>query len=184
MAYRTGTYFAFDGQGQTNPAKSDFKYYATVKAWSSGKHIDFNYVDSHEKTSAVRDSSKMETLKTRIRERLAASKNIVVILSADTRDTGSMLSYEIEKAVDTYKIPLLITYTGYNSIMAPAELYEMWPDALRSRINSGAAKAIHLPFKKAVLLDAIEQFSVNKKLPTGSLDYYTRDTHVQWGYVQ
>lgn len=49
MANRTGTYIAFDGLGKTNPTESDFKYYATIQAWSAGKNIDFKFVNSHEK---------------------------------------------------------------------------------------------------------------------------------------
>ena len=41
MANRTGTYLAFDGLGKTNPTESDFKYYASLQAWSAGKNIDF-----------------------------------------------------------------------------------------------------------------------------------------------
>lgn len=31
MHYRTGTYVAFDGLGESDPAKSDFKYYSTER---------------------------------------------------------------------------------------------------------------------------------------------------------
>lgn len=183
MANRTGTYFAFDGLGQTDPTKSDFKYYSTVQAWGAGKHIEFKYVDSHEKTNAVRDTSKRATLEARIRERLAASKNIVVIISGDTRKSGSMLSYEIEKAVDTYNLPLIIAYAGYDSILDPSAFSDRWPSALSTRINNGTAKAIHIPYKKNAILDAIGQFTVNGKQPSGSLVHYTRQAQVDWGYI-
>jgi hypothetical protein len=162
MANRTGTYIAFDGLGKTNPAESDFKYYATIQAWSAGKNINFKFVNSHDKTAAVRDTSLRSTLEARIRERLAASKNCLVILSDDTRKSGSMLSYEIERAVDKYEIPLICVYTGYETINAPKELSKRWPDALTKRINDGTADAIHIPFKKEILLAAINQFSIKQ----------------------
>ena len=127
MANRTGTYFAFDGLGETNPSKSDFRYYATVQSWDATRSIDFKFVNSHEKASAVRDTSKLETLKSSIAQRLAASKNAVVIISSDTRKTGSMLSWEIERAVDYYELPLIITYAGFSSILDPAALSNLWP---------------------------------------------------------
>ena len=127
MANRTGTYIAFDGLGETDPTKSDFRYYATIKAWNASNSIDFNYVDSHDKTDAVRDSSKKATLQNRIQERLRASKNALVILSSDTRKSGSMLSYEIEQAVDTYTLPLIITYTDYAVVLQPNLLSGYWP---------------------------------------------------------
>lgn len=175
MANRTGTYIAFDGLGKTNPTESDFRYYSTIQAWSAGKNIDFKFVNSHDKTAAVRDTSLRSTLESRIRDRLAASKNCIVILSDDTRKTGSMLSYEIEKAVDLYEIPLICMYVGYEKINAPKELSGRWPNILTARINNGTANAIHVPFKKDILLTAINQFSVNGDSPGGPLVTYTNE---------
>jgi len=180
MAYRSGTYIAFDGLGQTNPTLSDFKYYATIQAWASHKSIDFKYVDSHDKTYAVRDSSLRTTLESRIRERLANSKNVVVILSSNTRKSGSMLSYEIEQAVDNYELPLIVTYVDYKVIANPGQLSTYWPNALSSRISQKTAKAIHIPFVKDALLDAINQFNY-LNLPATSLNYYNEDAHRSFG---
>ena len=113
---RTGSYIAFDGLGESDPLKSDFRYYSTLQAWAANKNIDFNFVNSHEKTYAVRDTSQRATLYARIRERLSASKNMLVIISKDTRFSGSVLSYEIEQAIDVYRIPLIIAYPGYSAI--------------------------------------------------------------------
>lgn len=93
MAYRNGTYIAFDGLGQSDPSMSDQKYYRTIEMWKGNDDIKFSYTNSHDKTYAVRDDSLCSTLKARIQERLRGSKNILVILSPDTRETGSMLSY-------------------------------------------------------------------------------------------
>ena len=158
MANRTGTYIAFDGLGETDPKKSDFKYYSTIQMWAKNKKIDFKYVDSHDKTAAVNDSSKRATLERRIRERLAASKNIVILLSSKTRKTGSMLSYEIEQAVDKYKLPLIVTYVGYDVIAR--RVSTRWPDALTKRLAPtegipAIAKSIHIPFKQQPLFKAI-----------------------------
>lgn len=183
MAYRSGTYIAFDGLGQTNPTLSDFKYYATMQAWASHKNIDFKYVDSHDKTCAVRDTSLRTTLESRIRERLANSKNVVVILSSDTRKSGSMLTYEIEQAVDRYKLPLIVTYVDYKIIANPGQLSSYWPNALSTRISNQTAKAIHIPFIKDALLDAINQFN-HTNLPATSLNYYTEEAHRNFGAFQ
>ena len=148
MVNRTGTYFGFDGLDKIDPTQSDFRYYSLVQSWAENKGIEFKFVNSHQKASAVRDTSKRETLMASIMQRLAASKNMVVILSNDTRKTGSMLSYEIEKAVDTYKLPLIIAYTDCPAILDPKALLNRWPTALKKRISDGSANAIHVPFKK------------------------------------
>jgi hypothetical protein len=183
MANRTGTYIAFDALGETNPTKSDFRFYSSIKAWSAGKHFDFRFVDSHQKTYAVRDASQRATLEGRIRERLAASKNVLVILSEKTRKSGSMLTYEIEQAVDKYQLPLLVAYTGYWRVTDPTGLSTRWPLALTHRINIGSAKALHIPFKKGAILDAITYFTVHSGKPFRSLEYYSEQAHIQLGCV-
>lgn len=183
MANRTGTYVAFDGLGETDPTKSDFKYYATIQAWSANKNIEFSLTNSHEKTYAVRDSSAKDTLYARIQERLRASKNMLVILTKDTRYTGSVLSYEIEQAIDNYQIPLIIAYPGYLSILNVDALSNLWPKSLVDRINKTKAKVIHIAFKKECILDAITQFSVNGKRLSSGKDHYSRAAYVQWGLI-
>jgi hypothetical protein len=183
VANRTATYFAFDGLGKTDPTKSDFKYYATVQGWDSAKSTEFSFTNSHDKASAVRDSSKIETLKSSILKRLSASKNMVVILSPDTRNSGSLLSYEIEKAVDTYEIPLICAYTGYKNIFYPRKLSSRWPDALTSRIDSGKAEAIHVPFKMDPIMDAIGRFTVNGEELGGPLVCYSENAFRSWNLL-
>lgn len=183
MANRTGTYIAFDGQGEADPSKSDFRYYSIMQKWEAVEHIDFKFVNSHEKTAAVRDTSLRSTLKSRIRERLAASKNCLVILSDETRATGSMLSYEIEMAVDHYEIPLIITHTGYDGIYEAKFLSQRWPNALTVRINQNRVKAIHIPFKRGAILNAINQFTVHKGGLEGALHCYSKAAQIDMGCV-
>ena len=172
MAYRNGTYIAFDGLDETNPTKSDFKYFGMIKAWTERDDCNFECIDSHEKTDAVRDTSKKITLKSRIQERLRNSKNMLIILSPDTRDIGSMLSFEIEQAVDVYGLPLIIVYTGIEKTYG-SFLSTRWPRALTERINNGTAKAIHIPYKQEPIQWAIKQFSINDSIPEGPRVWYT-----------
>ena len=181
---RTGTYIAFDGLGQSDPTKSDFRYYAILQAWNKNNSNDFRFVNSHEKTYAVRDSSSRETLYARIRQRLSASKNMLVILSKDTRYTGSVLSYEIQQAIDVYKIPLIIAYPGYSAIFDVGALTDMWPKALAERIDNPETKAIHIAFQKEPILDAINQFTVNRNSLTNGRNYYSQEAYRSWGLVR
>lgn len=181
MHYRTGTYVAFDGLGESDPSKSDFRYYATLQAWDANNNIDFKLTNSHEKTYAVRDDSLRATLKARICERLSQSKNMIVILSEDTRKSGSMLSFEIVKAIDVYKIPLIIAYPGFQSIFHVDSHSSVWPTALSTRIENNTARAIHVPFKKKPILVAIEQFTVQNSSLTSGKNYYNLDTYRKWG---
>jgi hypothetical protein len=180
MANRTGTYVAFDGLGQADPTKSDFRCYGTIQMWDANKAIDFSFVNSHEKTDAVRDTSKMATLKTRIQERLRASKNMIVLLSSQTRKSGSILSYEIELAVDTYKLPLIIAYVEFQVVLAPSLLSNYWPNSLGSRINNDQGNMIHIPFAKDPIMNALPRFTVNGEEIRGNKAHYDADAHRNW----
>lgn len=183
MANRTGTYVAFDGLGEVNPTKSDFRFYATIQAWSANTNIKFSITNSHEKTYAVQDTSSRATLYSRIQERLRASKNMLVILTKDTRYTGSVLAYEIGQAIDTYKIPLIIAYPEYQAILNVEALNNLWPKALAERINDADTKVIHIAFKKVCILDAITRFYVNGEKLSNGKNLYSRETYVQWGLL-
>lgn len=183
MVNRTGTYIAFDGLGHSDPTKSDFRFYATIQGWDASNNSEFRFTNSHEKASSVRDSSKLETLQASIRQRLQASKNMLIVLSGDTRKSGSVLSWEIERAVDSYALPLIIAYTGCDFVLNPKGLSSRWPTSLATRLNNGSAKAIHVPFKQDAIFDAIQRFTVNGEKLNGSFVYYDEETHRLWGYI-
>lgn len=182
MAYRNGTYVAFHAQGTNLPGKSDMDYYNLMKAWSAKTDDDFTMINSHDKASSVRDSSRKATLRASLQERLRNSKNMVLIIGETTRLDTDWVPFEIEQAIDTYEIPIIVVYPDYGPIFEPNKFSPLWPKALADRINNRTARAIHIPFKKAPLLDAIGQFS-HASLPSTALNYYTREAYQQWGLL-
>ena len=188
MVYRNGTYVAFDGNGTTDPTQGDLKYYALLKSWNNSSNHQLNFSDSHLKTYQVMDNSSKQTLQKRLLERMKNSKNKLLIISDDTNYDRGLLNFEIEKAVDYYKIPLIIAYTGYGAIWGvDDELENKWPKALKERISEGSAKCIHIPFKEKAIMCAISQFSVRStgnNILTGSKHCYTKETYINWGYTK
>ncbi len=180
MAYRNGTYVAFHANGTDVPTDSDIKYYNLMKAWTEKSDDDFTMINSHDKASSVRDSSKRDTLRASLQERLRNSKNMVLIIGQTTRLDTDWVPFEIEQAVDQYKIPIIAAYTGYEYIGLPAQHSGLWPKALADRISNSTAKVIHVPFKKEPLKAAIDQFN-HDNLPSGPLTYYVHEAYVKWG---
>jgi Thoeris protein ThsB, TIR-like domain len=180
MAYRNGTYVAFHAQGTNRPGESDMDYYNLMKAWTAKTDDDFAMFNSHEKASAVRDSSKRATLEASLRLRLRNSKNFVLIIGPTTRLDTDWVPFEIRNAIDTYELPIIAAYTGYERICDPAALSALWPTALSFRIRNKTARVIHIPFKKQPLKLAISTYS-HEELPKGPLGYYTRETYRSWG---
>ncbi|MBX3560272.1 MAG: TIR domain-containing protein [Sphingomonas sp.] len=180
MAYRNGTYIAFHAEGITDPTASDIKYFNIMKAWHENDDISFRFINSHDKVYAVRDSSKMETLRRSLVERLNNSKNMVLIVGPRTRYDLDWVPFEINYAVEKCGLPIIVTYPGYTSIMNPKALSELWPKALANHIGTGAVRAIHVPFQRNAIDAAIRQYDLNKK-PGSSLDYWSATAHRSFG---
>ena len=182
MAYRNGTYVAFHANGTDMPANSDIKYYNLMKAWTAKTDDAFTMVNSHDKASAVRDSSKRITLRASLLMRLRNSKNLVLIVGKTTRFDTDWVPFEIRNAVDTYRLPIIAAYPGYEWVTAPGALSVLWPAALAARIRNKTARVIHIPFKKQPLKSAISTYS-HDSLPNSALSFYTAETYKRWGIM-
>ena len=176
MAYRNGTYIAFHANNTTEPTESDIKYYNLLKAWKVRADDEFHFINSHDKTNAVRDTSKRETLKRALKTRLRNSKNMILIIGKTTKEDTDWVPFEIRYAVDECEIPIIAAYTGgYNSILDPSKFSNLWPKALEVRIRNKTAHIIHIPFKKELLKDAVSQFSHNNYPKGGALGIYINE---------
>ncbi|MDO8362250.1 MAG: hypothetical protein Q7V88_05090 [Actinomycetota bacterium] len=67
MSYRNKTYVAF--------ASEDIHNYRLMEAWRENTKIDFSFFDAHD-LYVARDTSKPETIKARLRERLNNAKRL------------------------------------------------------------------------------------------------------------
>jgi len=182
MAYRNGTYVAFHADGTNIPTDSDIKYYNLLKSWTAKTNDDFSMINSHEKTSAVRDNSKRETLRRRLKTRLRNSKHLLLIIGKTTKNDTDWVPFEIRYAIDDCDLPIIAAYVDYEYILNPSKLSSLWPPALSKRIKDKTAKVIHIPFKKQPIATAISKFSQNNK-PKGSLTYYTKKSYLKWGII-
>ena len=182
-AYCTGTYVAFHANGVTEPTESDIKYYNLLKAWRVRDDNDFVFTDSHEKSGTIRDLSQRDTVRRHLTTRLLRSKNMVLIIGQTTKEDTDWVPFEITYAIDRCSIPIIAAYPGYGYITAPAELSGLWPSALASRIRSGVAHVIHVPFRKEPLADAVGRFGPNNYPVGAGLTYYGIETYQSWGYL-
>lgn len=91
MSYRNKTYVAF--------ASGDIHCYRLMEAWRENEKIDFSFFDAHD-LYVSRDTSKPETIKANLRERMKNAKQFVLLGSTTAKTKGgdgkSFLSYEID----------------------------------------------------------------------------------------
>lgn len=180
MAYRNWTYIAFHANWTNIPIHSDIKYYNLIKAWTEKTDDDFSIINSHEKTSAVRDTSSKETLARRLRERLNNSKNMVLIIGETTKYDTDWVPFEIEYAAKTCRIPIIVSYVWVEYILDPKLYLDRLPNILKTLIRNNEVSCIHIPFKKEPLKDAISQFNHSTKSRLDGLGYYSRNAYVQF----
>lgn len=105
MVNRIANYTAFYVKGPFDVsdlganANPDFLYYNQLRAWKAADST-FPFVDAHAKTYNVCDDSEWETIKARLHERLNASKNIILFLSDNIKNSQA-LREEIDYGINT-----------------------------------------------------------------------------------
>ena len=102
MGYRNKTYVAF--------ASEDIGKYRMMEAWKASEHIDFNFFDAHD-LFISRDTSKPETIKRNLRERLKNAKQVILLGSKEGKRKGgdgvSFLAHEIEVIIE-FNLPVVV----------------------------------------------------------------------------
>lgn len=181
MTYRTTNYTAFyvaEPFSESNLgvcAAKDFCYYNILKAW---KAIDskFPFVNAHDKTYNVRDDSDWEkTLKPRLHERLRTSKNVILFLSSNTKNSRA-LREEIDYAINTLGLPIVVVYPEFKNKTDIAgvsgikkQVSDLWDKLPVFRNNMSRVPTIHVPFCKELIMESLshDEFKVATKTKPG-----------------
>lgn len=102
MSYRNKTYVAF--------ASEDIKQYYLMKAWRENTSMDFSFYDAHD-LFISRDTSRPETIKRNLRERMKNAKQIVLLGSSTAKLKGSngtsFLAHEVQVMME-YNLPVVV----------------------------------------------------------------------------
>lgn len=108
MAYRNKTFISF--------ASEDIQSYRLMRAWKGNKNIDFNFFDAHDLNTAL-DTSKPETIKRRLRERLSNAKQIILLIGDVTKSKAakktSFIHYEVE-VIKNLDLPIIFVNLNQN----------------------------------------------------------------------
>ncbi len=139
----------------------DFCYYNMLKAWKA-RFPNFPFLDAHETTYDVRDSSSWEdTLKPRLHERLRNSQNIILFLSSATKNSRA-LREEIDYGINVLELPVIVVYPEYDDIRYTGEypcfnteLQHLWNKLPVFRDNYKRVPTVHISFTKELLVKAL-----------------------------
>lgn len=187
MGYRNGNYTAFYVSepfidSNLGPAATkDFVYYNSLRMWK-GADNEFPFNDSHDKNYNVRDGSDWEkTLKPRLHDRLSKSKNIILFLSSETKNSKA-LREEITYGIDIKELPVIVVYPEYqdkndiincNTNTIKENIKKLWDKLPCFRDSMQKVPTIHIPLKKEIIRIALidKDFMVNSKCNSGIYFY-------------
>ena len=88
------------------------------------------------------------------------------------------MSSDIDKTI-------IIAYTDCSHVINYDDYSIRWPKVLVDRVNDGSANAIHIPFKKKAIIEALNRFSVNSTgsdILRGPDNVFSKEAYAQWGY--
>lgn len=139
MGYKNKTYVCFD-------ADTDMKYYTLMKAWKENDKHDFNFHNAHE-INTLRDGSSEETIKKKLRERLANTKVLIVLIGENTKNLYKYVRWEIEYAVEK-NIPIV----AVNLNKLKKKDAKLCPPILRDEL------AVHVPFGLKIINYALNDW--------------------------
>lgn len=153
MAYRNKTFISF--------ASEDIKSYRLMQAWKENEKIDFNFYDAHDLNTA-RDTSKPETIKQRLRERLANAKQIILLIGDETKKkaakSDSFIHYEVE-VIQKLDLPIIFANLNQSRKSESSRIPTLLGSPLYTISTSFQPKII-----KYALDDFPPDFESNKKV--------------------
>lgn len=183
MIDQKNIYVSFYANKEIEPEEIDTRYYKLLKAWDDKEQMNFKLIDSAAKEKALTDNKSRDSLIKSIKSDLDQSEIFLLIIGKTTKEDANWIPLEINYTIDERKIPVIAAYTGYRYILDPSKLSDLWPPALKKKIDNETARIIHIPFVRDSLFAAMLRFD-HTKYPGGSLSYYSRDAYAQWGLME
>ena len=162
-------------------ATKDFVYYNELCAWKA-KDSSFPFNDAHAKTYNVRDNSSWDTLKARLHQRLDVSKNIILFLSGNTKNSRA-LREEIDYGINVKGLPVIVVYPDYSEKTDIAssrgirkQIKDLWDQLPVFRDNMDKVATLHIPYKKSLIKDALNKDGYKvQTMKTAGAYYYRVD---------
>lgn len=164
MSYRNKTYVIFDGD--------DIHYYRLMQAWKENDNIDFDFNNAHD-IGGIRPDSEEATVKRRLRERFANSKQIIVLVGENTKHKYKYVRWEIEVA-QGLDLPIVVVNLNKKRRMDN----ELCPAILRNSF------AVHVSYNRDIIKFALDNwpayYHIHKNDESGDF-YYEKQVYDDLG---
>ena len=145
MSHRDRTYVIFDGD-------DDIWAYGYMRGWKANERIDFNFVDAHDLGPLTVRATDEEYIKSRLRERLEHSTQVVVLVGENTKNLYRFVRWEIEVAL-SLGLPIIVVNLNDRRNMD----LDRCPPLLRNE------DAVHVSFNLAIIRHALDNFPAERR---------------------
>ena len=118
-------------------------------------------------------------LKKRLHERLDASKNIVLFLSSNTKNSQA-LREEIDYGINTKGLPVIVIYPDFKEKSdiwgtngMKKQVTDLWDNLPIFRDSMSEVATLHVPYKKTLITSALKDsdFKVQTMTTAGAYHY-------------
>lgn len=158
MSYRNKTYVIFDGD-------NDMWAYGYMMGWIENDKVDFNFYNAHD-LRPLAETSMEETVKRRLRERMANAKQVLVLIGEKTKNLYRFVRWEIELAMEQ-DLPIIAVNLNGKRQLDP----DLCPPLMKGKY------IVHVPFKAKIIKHALDNFPVShsNRKPTDGGDRFYKD---------
>jgi hypothetical protein len=162
MSYKEPAYVVFDGD-------TDRWAYSYMRGWKQNEHVDFDFRDAHDLDNMTSRAQGEAYVKSRLRERMANSNAVLVLVGEKTKNLYKYVRWELELAVDL-DLPIIAVNlnkkNGQDENRCPA-------------IIRGSGRVVHIPYSMEAIKYALDNFpgEFNRMSPEtkgGGFRYYSR----------
>lgn len=157
------TYVAYDAVGVFDHEHSNLKTFQQIHSWQKMYPGRFSFLNIEEiYFSSEHDDFVDSTLKTKLLALMEKADNLLVIASPFTNVESPILNWQISKAVNRFRLPVIIAYVGKEQL-SDTSVKDNWgilPNKIRKYIGRDSARMCHIPLTQDKLERALGNFSV------------------------
>jgi MTH538 TIR-like domain (DUF1863) len=134
------TYVIFDGD-------NDKYAYAFMKGWKVNDRVEFDFRDAHDIGTMTGRAQDEAYVKSELRKRMKASSQVLVLVGENTKYLRKFVGWEIDLALEL-GLPIIVVNLNDKRKMDA----DLCPVPLRS------GYIVHIPFKRAIIKYALDNF--------------------------
>lgn len=161
------TYVAFDTVGVADHVNSNLSFFRQIREWEKQNPDRFHFLNMDEIEFLSEHEDWVDsTLKNRFLHLMESADNLLVLSSSKMDVESPMLNWQISRAVNRFRLPVIVAYVGLDRV-DDNTIKKEWnclPNKIRKYISRDSANMAHIPMTKDKLERALGYFSARKEL--------------------